>query len=212
MRLSRFAVAAVLAVAAHGLVGGAAQAEPPSEMAVDSTPLHLRGSFQEVAYEVGVAPDRRSTVTTLQHGRFALIADNKVVTVADDAGRVIAALPTVVDIEGRKVDLAPVVDEAGTRLTLAPPNQSGTPVREIGAQERFFADLERYQPQVMQGAAIGAAIGFLAGFPLGLFVFDIVTVPIATVVGAVIGGFVGLHQAGGQESIDAAIAYVTGQP
>ncbi|MEV0249118.1 hypothetical protein AB0H76_21120 [Nocardia sp. NPDC050712] len=206
MRISRIAATALAALAATGLASGVVHAEP-----VD-TPLDLRGSFKDVAYQVAVAQDHKSTITTLQHGRFALVADNKVVTVADDAGNVIAALPMTIDIEGRKIDLRPVIEEAGTRLSLAPSVPADAPVRDISSQERFFADIERYQPQILEGAAIGAAIGFLAGFPLGLFVFDVVTVPITTVVGGVIGAFAALHQAGGQESIDAAVAYVTGQP
>ncbi|MEV6277681.1 hypothetical protein [Nocardia sp. NPDC051832] len=217
MRISRITATALLSLAATGLASGVVQAEPapapPAQVApADDAPLDLRGSFKEVGYQVAVAEDRKSTVTTLQNGRFALVADEKVVTVADSAGQIIAALPMTIDVEGRKIDLRPVIDEAGARLSLAPNTPVDGPVREISSQERFFADIERYQPQILEGAAIGAAIGFLAGFPLGLFVFDVVTVPIATVVGGVIGAFAGLHQAGGQESIDAAIAYMTGQP
>ncbi|MEU8896566.1 hypothetical protein [Nocardia sp. NPDC048505] len=208
MRISRIAATALLAVAATGLAGGVVAAEP----AQADVPLDLRGSFQEVGYQVAVAGDRKSTVTTLERGRFALVADNKVVTVADDAGHILAAFPLTIDVEGHKIDLRPLIDEAGTRLSLAPDGLSEAPVRDVAAQERFFADIERYQPQVLQGAAIGAAIGFLVGFPLGLFIFDVITVPIATVVGAVIGAFVGLHQGGGQPSVDAAVAYLTGQP
>ncbi|MGW0245680.1 hypothetical protein ACWDYH_03470 [Nocardia goodfellowii] len=217
MRISGITATALLAVAATGLASGAVRAEPvpapPAQVSpAEDAPLDLRGHYEGVGYQVAVAQDRKSTVTTLRNGRFEFAADNKVVTVTDNAGRIITALPMTIDVEGHKVDLRPVVEEAGTRLSLAPDNLSEAPVREVGAQERFFADIERYQPQIMTGAAIGAAIGFLVGFPLGLFVFDVITVPITTVVGAAIGAFAGLHQGGGQESVDAAIAYLTGQP
>ncbi|WP_194816062.1 hypothetical protein [Nocardia sp. XZ_19_385] len=217
MRISRITATAILTLAATGLASGVVHAEPapapPAQVSpVDDSPLDLRGSFKEVAYQVAVAEDRKSTITTLENGRFALVADSKVVTVTDNAGQIIAALPMTIDVEGHKIDLRPVIEEAGTRLSLAPNSPSDAPVRDISSQERFFADIERYQPQILQGAAIGAVIGFLVGFPLGLFVFDVITVPITTVVGGVIGAFAGLYQAGGQESVDAAIAYLTGQP
>ncbi|MET8774490.1 hypothetical protein ABZV58_05630 [Nocardia sp. NPDC004654] len=215
MRISRITATALLALAATGLSSGVVHAEPadpPAQTAPAAAALNLSGAFHEIAYRVAVAEDRRSTVTTLEEGTFGLVNDDRIVTIADRAGQIVAALPMTLHIEGHRVDLTPTVDEAGTRLTLAPTAMPETPVREISSQERFFAEAEKAMPQILAGAAIGAGIGFLVGFPLGLFVLDFITVPITTVVGGVIGAFAGLYQAGGQPAIDAAQAYLTGQP
>ncbi|MEV0059034.1 hypothetical protein [Nocardia sp. NPDC050718] len=174
--------------------------------------IQLRGVDKDVNYQVGVSEDRRAVVTTLDAGRFQLVHDAKVVTVTDAAGTVIAALPMVVRLGEHEVPLTPAIDAAGTSLTLTPIGESDTPVRDISAQERFFAETQRLQPEIIQGAVIGAAIGFVLGFPLGLFVLDFITVPVATVAGAAIGALAGYALAGGQPAVDTALAYVTGAP
>ncbi|WP_435593690.1 hypothetical protein [Nocardia sp. bgisy118] len=215
MRIGRITATALLALAATGISAGVVHAEPadrPAQTAPAAAALNLGGVFHEIGYRVAVSEDRRSTVTTLEEGRFGLVGDNRIVTIADRTGQVVAALPMTLHIEGHRIDLTPLVNEAGTELTLAPAAMSDAPVREISSQERFFAEAEKAMPQILAGAAIGAGIGFLVGFPLGLFVLDFITVPITTVVGGVIGAFAGLYQAGGQPAIDAAQAYLTGQP
>ncbi|MFE3543991.1 hypothetical protein ACFXK0_13580 [Nocardia sp. NPDC059177] len=172
----------------------------------------LRGTDKAVDYAVAVSQDRRAVVTTLDAGRFDLVHDAQVVTVTDAAGAVIAALPMAVRLGQHTVSLTPAIDPTGTRLTLTPIGESDTPVRDISAQERFFAETQRLQPQIIEGAAIGAAIGFVLGFPLGLFVLDFITVPVATVAGAAIGAMAGYAMAGGQPAVDTAIAYLTGAP
>ncbi|WP_336084278.1 hypothetical protein [Nocardia sp. SSK8] len=174
--------------------------------------ITLRGADKDVDYQVGVSEDRRAVVTTLDAGRFDLAHDGKVVTITDAAGTVLAALPMAVRLGAHTTTLTPAIDATGTELTLTPIGESDTPVRDISAQERFFAETQRLQPEIIQGAAIGAAIGFVLGFPLGLFVLDFITVPVATVAGAAIGAMAGYAMAGGQPAVDTAIAYVTGAP
>jgi uncharacterized protein YcfJ len=151
-------------------------------------------------------------VTTIQEGRFDLVRDNKVVSLTDRNGQVVAALPTALKIGGQRIELAPVIDEAGTRLSLTPISSSEEPLRDVNTQVRFFSEVEKSMPQVLTGAAIGAAIGFVLGFPLGLFVFDFITVPITTVVGGVIGAFAGLSVGGGEPAIQAAMDYFNVNP
>ncbi|MBH0780987.1 hypothetical protein [Nocardia bovistercoris] len=216
MRVSRITATAILALGAIGLGTGIAPAEPtqpaPSYLRDGEGPLHLEGEFQRVGYDVAASEDRRSVTTVLRDGRFHLVEDGRVVTVTDRDGQVLAALPMAVRVGDRRVEIRPIVDPAGTTLTLAPAAIADTPIRDISAQERFFAEVERHMPQVVAGAAIGAAIGFVLGFPLGLFIFDIVTVPITTVVGGVIGAFAGLYAGGGQPAIDSALEYMQGAP
>lgn len=214
MRIGTVVGAALLAVGVVLGATGIGHAEPApvsTQQAVD-TPPALRGIDQDLAYEVSATEDRRSVVTILETGRFDLVHDGQVVTVADRDGTVIAALPMLVRAGDHAVPLAPEISADGTRLTLTPIGESETPLRDISAQERFFAETQRLQPQIIEGAVIGAAIGFVLGFPLGLFVLDFITVPVATVAGAAIGALAGYALAGGQPAIDTAIAYVTGAP
>lgn len=225
MRIGTVLAAALLAVGVTLSATGIGAAEPAQPgitplPAQTTTPvpagtqpgITLRGADKAVAYQVGVSEDRHAVVTTLDAGRFELAHDAKVVTIADASGAVIAALPMAVRLGEHTVPLAPRIDETGTELTLTPIGESDTPVRDISAQEKFFAETQRLQPQIIEGAAIGAAIGFVLGFPLGLFVLDFITVPVATVAGAAIGAMAGYALAGGQPAVDTALAYVTGAP
>jgi hypothetical protein len=165
-----------------------------------------------IGYHVAATENRHAVVTTIQDGRFDLVRDNKVVSLTDRNGQVVAALPTALKIGGQRIELAPVIDEAGTRLSLTPISSSEEPLRDVNTQVRFFSEVEKSMPQVLTGAAIGAAIGFVLGFPLGLFVFDFITVPITTVVGGVIGAFAGLSVGGGEPAIQAAMDYFNVNP
>ncbi|GEM29700.1 hypothetical protein NN3_07070 [Nocardia neocaledoniensis NBRC 108232] len=219
MRIGTALGAALLAVGVTLSATGIGAAEPaPVEprptQAVEAAPagIQLTGVDKDVNYQVGLAEDRRAVVTTLDAGRFQLAHDAKVVAITDASGAVIAALPMLVRVGEHSVPLTPAIDADGTRLTLTPVGGTDAPLRDISAQERFFAETQRLQPEIIQGAAIGAAIGFVLGFPLGLFILDFITVPVATVAGAAIGALAGYAMAGGQPAIDTAIAYVTGAP
>ncbi|MEV0076449.1 hypothetical protein AB0H58_08555 [Nocardia neocaledoniensis] len=216
MRIGTVLGAALLAVgvtlSATGI--GAAEPAPVEPRPTQAAPagIQLTGVDKDVNYQVGLAEDRRAVVTTLDAGRFQLAHDAKVVAITDASGAVIAALPMLVRVGEHSVPLTPAIDADGTRLTLTPVGGTDAPLRDISAQERFFAETQRLQPEIIQGAAIGAAIGFVLGFPLGLFILDFITVPVATVAGAAIGALAGYAMAGGQPAIDTAIAYVTGAP
>ncbi|GAA5100804.1 hypothetical protein [Nocardia iowensis] len=208
MRFSRITATALLALVATAITTSVTHADPTTP----DTPLDVRGSFAEIAYQVAASEDRRAAVTTVQDGRFELIRDGRVVTLTDRDGSVVAAVPMALRIGDQRVALHPVIEDAGHRLTLVPDNMSQTPLRDVSSQERFFAEVERNMPIVVAGAGIGAAIGFVLGFPLGLFVLDFITVPITTVLGAAIGAAAGLAVGGGQPAIDAAMDYLSGAP
>ncbi|MFI6369130.1 hypothetical protein ACIBG0_41245 [Nocardia sp. NPDC050630] len=209
MRISRITATALLALAATTIGTSVVHAEPAAP-APDSTadaPLDLQGFFQHIGYHVAATQNRHAVVTTISEGRWDLVRDNKVISLTDPNGQVVAALPTAVKIAGHRIDLVPAIDEAGTRLSLTPISTTDDPVREVSTEERFFDQVEKSMPQVLTGAAIGAAIGFVLGFPLGLFVFDFVTVPVMTVVGGTIGAFAGLSAGGGEPAVQAAMDY-----
>ncbi|WP_067853464.1 hypothetical protein [Nocardia shimofusensis] len=215
MRSSAMTMAAALAAAAIGLTAAGAHAEPAQDRPTQNAPAptpDLRGSTGGVDYRMTVTEDHRATVTDITGGRFELVHDDRIVTINDADGRVLAALPMTLHIQDHDVDLIPTVDEAGTRLTLTPAEQAAAPLRDISSYERFHEATQRAMPEITAAAGIGAAIGALLGFPLGLFVFDFITVPLGAVIGGVAGAFVGLYNSGGQPAVDAAIAYLTGQP
>jgi hypothetical protein len=205
MRTSRFTATTLVALAATALTTSAAHAQP----APTDAPLNLRGSFHQVAYEVAATSDRRAAVATIQDGTFESTHGGRVVTVSDRDGNVVAALPMTLRIGDQRVVLDPVLEDAGHRLTVAPVAMTDAPLRDIGAQERFYAEAEKAMPTILAGAGIGAAIGFIVGFPLGLFVIDFITVPAAAVAGAAIGAMAGFVVGGGQPAVDAALEYVT---
>lgn len=212
MRISTITAAVLIAFGGAVVGGGFAQAEPTAIHTPATTAPGLTGSAKSIDYRTEVSEDRRSVVTTLTHGSFELLHEDKIVAVRDAAGTVVEALPMLIRTGDRAVGLTPVLDADGTRLTLTPVGESEHPLRDISAQERFFAETQRLQPQIIEGAAIGAAIGFVLGFPLGLFVIDFITVPVATVAGAAIGALAAYVHFGGQPAIDAAVDYLTGRP
>ncbi|MBC7304942.1 MAG: hypothetical protein H5T78_28845 [Nocardia sp.] len=213
MRIGTGVGAALLAMGVIVAAAGNGNAEPAPVVAEQQAAAPaLRGVDKGVNYQVSATDDRRSVVTSIDAGRFQLVHDAKVVAVTDESGAILAALPMVVRVGEHSVPLTPTIDEKGTSLTLTPLSESAAPVRDISAQERFFAETQRLQPKIIEGAVIGAAIGFVLGFPLGLFILDFITVPVATVAGAAIGALAGYALAGGQPAIDTAVAYVTGAP
>lgn len=208
--LSKITATALLALTATMLSSGIAHAEPVAPARTQLAAAEIHGNDHGVSYLAALAHDQRSVVTTLRNGRFVAATDS--VALLDDAGSTVTTLPLAFDVAGQRVKLLPVLDAAGKQLTLSPVGAAQAPVRDISAQDTFWAEFEKAKVSGAAGLVIGAAIGALLGFPLGLFVLDFITVPVAAVVGGVIGGLAGLAVAGGQPLIDAAVAYASGQP
>ncbi|MFE6860509.1 hypothetical protein [Nocardia sp. NPDC057668] len=169
--------------------------------------VQVSGTDHGVDYRVELSADKRAAVSTVAAGRFLATWDGQAIVATDADGLELATVPLTYEISGKNLEFAPVIDEDGRRLTLTPKAASPVALRDVNAQQHFFDVVQAHLPAVATGAAIGGAIGFLIGFPAGLFVFDIITVPILTVVGALLGGAIGLQQAGGQPAVDAALAY-----
>lgn len=214
MRISKITATALLTLSTLGFGTAVVHAQPaPPAHSAPAAPLTLSGTFHEIAYQVGLSEDQRTTVATISDGgRFDTAHDGKIVTVTDRDGRTVAAFPMAVRVAGHRVGLLPTIEDSGRRLSITPVNAAEAPVRDPDAQQRFFAEVEKSMPAILAGAGIGAAIGFLLGFPLGLFVIDFITIPITTVVGAALGACIGLAVGGGQPAIDAALAYLDAMP
>ncbi|MBF6330424.1 hypothetical protein [Nocardia transvalensis] len=205
MRITKAIATAVLCLSATTVTAGVAGADP---VPAERPGLGVNGTDHGVGYQVGLTPDSRAAVSTLQAGRFLATWDAESIAVTDDSGQMIASVPLRYDIAGKRIELTPTIEEAGRRLTLTPAAQTSTPLRDIDAQQRLFDVVQANLPAVATGAAIGAAIGFVVGFPAGLFVLDFITVPITTVLGGLIGGAAGLYASGGQPALDTALQSV----
>ncbi|WP_235916237.1 DUF3482 domain-containing protein [Antrihabitans cavernicola] len=195
---------ALAAVSVATLGGAVAHAQPaPAAVAPD-----LRGTIDQITYHVATSTDHRSVVTDLTAGRFQLVDNGNIVTIADNSGKVVAALPMLIHLGDKQVPISAKVEQDGQRLTLAPVHSVASPLHDVSNQEKFFAETQKAMPQILTGAAIGAAIGFVLGFPLSLFILDFIVVPITTVVGAVVGAFAGLYSVGGDDAINSARDYI----
>lgn len=201
MKYTRFAATALLAVAATGVTAGttyAAPADSAPAVQEQATSPAVQGQDRGVDYAVALADAGRSIVTTVTGGAFALDADGTAVTLTNEAGEVVASIPLTGQQQGRDVAIAADVAADGSALTLTPAAGSVGGIKDISAQEWFFAELQR--------ASLGAAVGAVIGGLLGLL--GIVTV----IPGAIIGGVIGLLVAGGPSLLNAGAAYFSGQP
>ncbi|MBA4856387.1 hypothetical protein [Nocardia farcinica] len=201
MKYKKFAATALLAVAATGVTAGTSYADPSVPPAAqEQAPPAARGVDKGVDYTAALTEAGNAIVTTVTGGAFSLDADGSAVTLINDAGEVVTRIPLAARdaANGAEVRLVAAVDDAGRSLTLTPQAEV-VAVKDISAQQWFFAELQR----ASLGAAVGAVIGGLIGL-LGLVV--------GVIPGAAIGAVIGLLVAGGPALIDSGIAYFSGQP
>lgn len=203
MRITKSIAPVLFCLTATISTGATANADPTPE----APALQVTGNDHGIPFQVALSDDKRAAVSTIAAGQFLATWDGEAVIVTDDQGMLAATVPLKYDVAGKSIALSPSISDSGRRLSLTPVAQSPTPLRDINAQQQFFDVVQANLPAVATGAAIGAGIGFLVGFPAGLFIFDIITIPITTVVGALVGGAIGLQQSGGQPAVEAALTY-----
>ncbi|MFI1912175.1 hypothetical protein [Nocardia sp. NPDC020380] len=189
-----------------GTVGlaGTAQAESvsdsrtPSAVPTASPPTIsiVRGSQSGVAFLARTTPDGQGVVTALDSGSFAIRTDLDAVTITNDRGRIVAAVPLTVSVADHVFTFAPTVTDNASTLTLR-----SISADNASSKERWDAKVQR----ATFGALVGAGIGAVLGIP----VFYLVLPPL---IGAAIGASIGFLAVGGQPLLDAGIAYFTGQP
>ncbi|WP_028477786.1 hypothetical protein [Nocardia sp. CNY236] len=204
MKHTKFAAAALLAVAATGVTQATAYAAPaPSASQEQSVTTTVTGSDRGVDYVLGLADAGTSVVTSVTGGVFAVDAARHMVTLRDAAGANLAELPLAGMVAGQQVRIAAEIADEGTQLTLTPQVAASASAPSsaefIGAQQWFFAELQR--------ASLGAAVGGVLGAAVGILFFGAGLVP-----GAILGALIGLAVAGGPALFDAGIAYFSGQP
>ncbi|PXX59312.1 hypothetical protein DFR70_112229 [Nocardia tenerifensis] len=206
MKYKKFAATALLAIAATGVTAGTAYAAPvpapPAQEQTAAAPT-VQGQDQGVSYALQLADAGKSVVTNVTGGAFSLAADQQSVVLTNAAGATVTTIPLTTTAKGEQVRIAAAIAEDAKQLTLTPQVAPGAnaPVAAefIGAQEWFFAELQRASLGALVGGLIGAAVGFLF-FGVGLLP------------GAVLGALIGLAVAGGPSLLNAGIAYFSGQP
>ncbi|WP_063052814.1 hypothetical protein [Nocardia arthritidis] len=205
MRYKKFAATALLAVAATGVTAGTSYAAPTPPAAQDQSAAAptVTGTDQGVGYALQLADAGKSVVTSVTGGAFSVDTDNRSVTLKNSAGETVTSIPLTATAKGQEVNIAAAVADDGRQLTLTPqvaPTANAPVAAEfIGAQEWFFAELQR--------ASLGALVGGLIGAAIGIVFFGVGILP-----GAVLGALIGLAVAGGPSLLNAGIAYFSGQP
>ncbi|WP_234391073.1 DUF6861 domain-containing protein [Nocardia suismassiliense] len=205
MKYKKFAATALLAIAATGVAAGTAYAAPVPPAVQDQTTAAqtVKGTDQGVSYALQLADAGKSVVTSVTGGAFSLAADKQSVTLTNAAGEAVTTIPLTATAKGEQVEIAAAIADDAKQLTLTPkvaPSANAPVAAEfIGAQEWFFAELQR--------ASLGAAVGGLIGAAIGFLFFGVGILP-----GAVLGALIGLAVAGGPSLLNAGIAYFSGQP
>lgn len=193
MKYKKFAVTALIAVAATSIAAGTSYAAPAPAVQEQAAQA-VKGAEQGVAYNVQL--EDKSIVAAVTGGAFSLDSDKKSVLVKNNEGVVVTAIPLTAQVREQVIPIAYTIDSSAQTLTLTPEVQP-TPAavdahaEAISSQEWFFAELQR--------ASLGAVIGGIIGF----FFFGI---------GLPVGALIGLLIAGGPSLINAGIAYFSGQP
>ncbi|MEV0250158.1 hypothetical protein AB0H76_26420 [Nocardia sp. NPDC050712] len=146
----------------------------------------LSGTFGDISAVSGPTPDATGVTTDLTGGTFAPDPGGRRIEVSNQQGAVVDSFPLRYQVNGQVFDLAPAIEQNGSRLTLTP---VGLPIEESRRAELpvHFADyaqeLSRHQYNAAVGALIGAAVGGLIGFfLLPLF---------GEIPGALLGGLIG---------------------
>ncbi|CAM4293992.1 DUF6861 domain-containing protein [Nocardia ninae] len=205
MKYKKFAATALLAIAATGVAAGTAYAAPvpPAVQDQATAAQTVKGTDQGVSYALQLADAGKSVVTSVTGGAFSLAADKQSVTLTNAAGEAVTSIPLTATAKGEQVEIAAAIADDAKQLTLTPkvaPSANAPVAAEfIGAQEWFFAELQR--------ASLGAAVGGLIGAAIGFLFFGVGILP-----GAVLGALIGLAVAGGPSLLNAGIAYFSGQP
>ncbi|MFJ1455860.1 DUF456 domain-containing protein [Nocardia wallacei] len=200
MKYKKFAATALIAIASTGIAAGTSYAQPaaPAPGQVEQSAPAVRGEDRGVGYTTQLDAAAKSVVTTVTGGAFTVDHDAKVVSLTNGAGEKIMEYPLAVQSGDQKTEVAAAIDEDGRRLTLTPTAGSVAQVKDISAQDWFFAEL--------QHASLGAAVGAVIGALIGFFFLGFGLIP-----GALIGAVIGLLVAGGPSLIDAGQAYFAGQ-
>ncbi|MGW0057972.1 hypothetical protein [Nocardia nova] len=177
-----------------------------------------------VAYRAA-STDTGSVTVELTNGRFAVDPDGTAVTVRDDEGRVLDALPLAYAIGDQRMPIHARIGGDATTLTLTPETaglrrDAPTPVASPLENQLAMNDLvNAVSIGTSVGALIGTAVGAVLGIGLGIALAGascavlsvgcvVAVLPIVSLAGAA-GGVAGLVLGGGPATAAGLYRYVT---
>ncbi|MBV7706712.1 hypothetical protein [Nocardia nova] len=177
-----------------------------------------------VAYRAA-STDTGSVTVELTNGRFAVDPDGTAVTVRDDEGRVLDALPLAYAIGDQHMPIHARIGGDATTLTLTPETaglrrDAPTPVASPLENQLAMNDLvNAVSIGTSVGALIGTAVGAVLGIGLGIALAGascavlsvgcvVAVLPIVSLAGAA-GGVAGLVLGGGPATAAGLYRYVT---
>ncbi|NKY46274.1 hypothetical protein [Nocardia cerradoensis] len=169
--------------------------------------------------------DSRSVTVELTHGTFAVDPDGTAVTIRDEAGRALYALPLAYAIGDQRMPIREQIGEDATTLTLTPDTagvrrDALTPVASPLENQLAMNDLvNAVSIGTSVGALIGTAVGAVLGVGLGIALAGascavlsvacvVAVLPIVSLAGAA-GGVAGLVLGGGPTTAVGLYRYVT---
>ncbi|MGW5075945.1 ammonium transporter [Rhodococcus sp. NPDC004095] len=202
MKLRKFAVTSMLAVAALGIGAGTSHANPAPETIDWNSKI-----------------DGASVVTTIDAGAFKVSGDGKNIELQDGNGNAVVSLPLAFQLntlqfpmdqkiseDGKTVTLTPVFDLGKAKpiaasATAQPINGGGLAIKDIASPQENLLAQQTFNSQLAVATASGGLIGTIVGAIVGTFVMPAV----GTVAGAGIGGVAGTVIVGGPTLIAAGI-------
>ncbi|MEV6359657.1 hypothetical protein [Nocardia asteroides] len=205
MKFGKITTAAFLAITAMGITAATANGQPAvatEQPAVVASGGATSGVTHGINYTTSVSPADKTITWAVDSGRFEVAADGSAVQLRTSDGVTVDQAPLRSEVAGLPIAVTPKISEDGRSVTLAASmSQEDTAklgsiagAKDISSYDRLMEQVNKNLPGIVIGAVIGAFIPFLW----------LITIP----AGALIGGYV----MGGQEFLDAVIAFATGQP
>lgn len=205
MKFGKITTAVFLAVTAVGITAATANGQPAvatEQPAVVASGGVTSGVAQGINYNTTVSPVDKTITWSVDSGRFQLTEDGSAVALIADNGATVDQVALKSEVAGLPIAVAQEISADGRSVKLAasmtPEDttelQNVAELKDISSYDRLMEQVNKNLPGIAIGGIIGAFIPFLW----------LITIP----AGMLIGGYV----MGGQEFLDAVIAFATGQP
>ncbi|WP_228781327.1 hypothetical protein [Nocardia cyriacigeorgica] len=205
MKFGKITAAVFMAVTAVGITAATANGQPAvaNDPAVVTSGDATSGVVSGINYDTTVSPSDKTITWSVDSGKFELASDGSAVLLKSDSGATVDQVALRSEVVGLPVTVNPEISEDGRSVKLAATMtpQDSQKLQDVANAQDISSSYDRLMVQVnknMPGIIIGAVIGAFIPF------LWLITIP----AGAVIGGYV----MGGQEFLDALIAFATGQP
>ncbi|WP_072689882.1 hypothetical protein [Rhodococcus marinonascens] len=186
MNLRRFTATSLLVVAAMGVGSATSYAEP----SIGQQPGAEQG-IPDINYQTTL--DGGAAVTTIDAGSFSINAGNDTIDVVDDAGTVLASIPSFFRVDELQHPFEVAVDDTARVLRLVPnmDPSAATPVpaaerltltdvaAPLDQEERDARALDDFQQRFGITTAIAEVVATVIGGVVGCVAGAVVTLPFA---------------------------------